>query len=272
MQQLKDEAEVAARLGLPASFLTETGLPFPVAGAVRFENQGTFHVLRYLDGLARAIHGDGSFVFEHTKATQYHDGVPTGVIANGHTIRAKHVILATNAPDKVKDHVAYAAVEYPTRSYIVAGRLQTMLNGMYISADHPTRSILPMEIDHQPWLLVGGDGHFVGKSGPAKGHYENLAVYAQERFDVEAPEYQWSTWDFVAYDRLPLVGKLYPWSKHTYVITGLRKWGMTNATVGAMILADELTGTKNAWESVFRTNRTSAVLSMPQGLIRGLLS
>ena len=48
---LKEEAESARRLGLPASFTTDTELPFPVAGAVRFDNQAQFHPLKFLSGL-----------------------------------------------------------------------------------------------------------------------------------------------------------------------------------------------------------------------------
>src|SRR4029453_9310674 len=41
------EAEVAARLGLPATVPTPTELPFEVAAAVRFEDQAQFHPRAY---------------------------------------------------------------------------------------------------------------------------------------------------------------------------------------------------------------------------------
>lgn len=271
LPELQREAADAALLGLPASFTTETDLPFEVKGAVKFEKQATFHIGKYLHGLARAIQGDENFVFEHTPCRKFEDSslcmfqAPTG------TVISNKLIFATNAPAAVKDHIAYALYEYPTRSYIVAGQVKEKISGMYISADKPTRSILPTYIDGSPWMLVGGDSHFVGLSGPAAGHYSKLSQYAKERFDVEDIQYRWSTWDFVPYDTVPLIGKLYPWSKNTYVITGLRKWGMTNATVGAMILRDELMGVTNPWADVFRTNRSSTILSLPQGLVQGIL-
>lgn len=267
---IRKEAEDAARLGLPAHFETETPLPYEVAGAVRFNNQATFHVAKYLQGLARAVHGNDSFVFEHTPARDFDDNDLCMFQTPNGTVTAGSVIHATNAPSRVRDHIAYGLYEYPTRSYIVAGKIGHTISGMHISASGPTRSILPTTIDGERWLLIGGEGHFVGMSGPAYRRYEKLADFARECFGVEKIEYQWSTWDFVAYDHLPLVGKLYPWSKNTYVATGMRKWGMTNGTVAAMLLTDELTGNENTWSDVFRSNRMSAITSLPQGLWGGL--
>ena len=56
---LKEEAAAARDAGLPASFVTETGLPFPVAGAVRVEDQAQFHPRRYLLAVAQAITAAG---------------------------------------------------------------------------------------------------------------------------------------------------------------------------------------------------------------------
>ena len=270
VEKLRQEAKVARELGLPASFVIETPLPFDVKGAVRFENQATFNIMKYLQGLAAAIDGDDSYVFEYTKASHFKDAQLCHFETPTHSVLANHVIHATNAPSSIKDHAAYAAFEYPTRSYIVAGPVDKSLPGMYINTGSPTRSILHTEFDGQPWALIGGEGHFTGMSGPAKSRYKTLVEYGQRYFGMQETKYKWSTWDFVAYDQLPLIGKLYPWSKKSYVITGLRKWGMTNATVGAMILTDQITEVDNTWAYIYRPDRLSAVLSLPQGLFKGL--
>src|SRR5215218_3632798 len=51
LDDVRAEALVAGELGLPASYVEELALPFPVAGAVRFEDQAEFHPLRYLEGI-----------------------------------------------------------------------------------------------------------------------------------------------------------------------------------------------------------------------------
>jgi glycine/D-amino acid oxidase-like deaminating enzyme len=79
LELVREEAALAGRLGLPASFTAEVPLPFAVKGAVRFDNQAQIHALRYVQGLARAVAGDGSFVFEESPATGFRDGSPAVV-------------------------------------------------------------------------------------------------------------------------------------------------------------------------------------------------
>ena len=70
LTRVRDEATIAADLGLPAVFTTDVPLPFEVRGAVRFDNQAQMHAVRYLHGLAGAVHGNGSHVFEQTQRTR----------------------------------------------------------------------------------------------------------------------------------------------------------------------------------------------------------
>jgi len=272
VETLRQEAVDAASLGLPASFETELLPNLGAKAGVKFTNQATFHVVKYLQGLARAIHGNGSYVFENTKAHAFHNGSPATFRTSKAKVTATDIILATNAPYAPKDHAAYALYEYPMRSYLVAGRITQNIPGMYISVDSPSRSVLPTIINGEKWLLIGGDGHFVGKSGPAARHYKKLSDYARERFGVTNIEYKWSTWDFVAYDGLPLIGKLYPFTEHLYTATAFRKWGLSNSYVAGKILTDAIIGTENPWAHIFRTNRASAVTSLPQGLVKGIVS
>jgi glycine/D-amino acid oxidase-like deaminating enzyme len=271
IEKLKEEAMLAKSFGLPATFITKTPLPFDVKAAVRFKNQGVFHVLKYIQALARLVDGGGSHVFENTKAVAFKDGSPATFQTKYGRVTAGDVVFATNVPAAIKDHAAYGLLEYPTRSYIVAGEVDTTMTkkGMYINTGKPTHSILPTTINNKQWLLVGGYGHFVGMSGPAANRYRKLEKLAGS-LGVKEVQYRWSTWDYVAYDGLPLIGKLYKNSRHLYVATGLRKWGMTNATVAALILADIITGVDNPWAETFRPSRPSAVRSLPRGLMKGL--
>ena len=48
VEQIREEAEVAASLGIKASYLEEIPLGFPVKAAVRFANQARFHPRKFL--------------------------------------------------------------------------------------------------------------------------------------------------------------------------------------------------------------------------------
>ncbi|MGH7218223.1 MAG: FAD-dependent oxidoreductase [Candidatus Microsaccharimonas sp.] len=271
VNKLKQEAALAKKLGLPASFTKKTPLPFAVEGAVRFKKQGVFHVLRYLQGLAAAVDGGGSYVFEQTKAFHFKDGAPATFLVRGGKVTATDIVFATNIPAAVKDHIYYGLLAYPTRSYIIAGKVEqsTAAAGMYINTGKPTHSILPTEVDGQPWMLVGGYGHFVGMNTSQGRRYKKLEAVAGS-VGLEKITYRWSTWDFTAYDGLPLIGKLYNNSKHLYTAAAFRKWGMTNATVAALVLTDTITGRKNPWADMLRPDRPSAMKAMPKGLIKGI--
>src|SRR5829696_9107707 len=54
---IEKEVEIAQRLGLDARMVRETGLPFDVLAAMRFENQAQFHPTKYVAGLAQTIPG-----------------------------------------------------------------------------------------------------------------------------------------------------------------------------------------------------------------------
>ncbi|MEA2399133.1 MAG: hypothetical protein QOK25_2689, partial [Thermoleophilaceae bacterium] len=66
LKDVEKEREVATAAGLPVDS-TPPDLPYPVAGAVRLEDQIEIHPVKYVQGLAAAIPGDGSHVFEDTR-------------------------------------------------------------------------------------------------------------------------------------------------------------------------------------------------------------
>ena len=68
LEQLQDEVEAAASLGLPASFVRETALPFSTAGSVCFARQAQFHPLRFLEHMEESL-----TVYENTPVLRIED-------------------------------------------------------------------------------------------------------------------------------------------------------------------------------------------------------
>jgi glycine/D-amino acid oxidase-like deaminating enzyme len=140
LDELREEASVAASLGLPASFVESVDLPFPVSGAVRFEGQAQFHPVRWLRALAAGLPGDGSYVAEGVRAQDVHTGDPHRVVTDAGTFAAAHVVVATHYP--ILDRGFYFARLEPVRELVVAG---------------------PMPADAAPkhMYLSVGDGHSI---------------------------------------------------------------------------------------------------------------
>lgn len=259
---VREEAALAARLGLPAAFTTDVPLPFPVRGAVRFDDQAQLHAVDYVQGLARAIHGDGSYVFEQTRARNLTDGSPCVVGTEHGTVRARDVIVATNVP--FADQGSFDALCRPFRSYLVAASTdERPWDATFISADEPQRSILSTRVDGTGYLLAGGEGHPASESADSASRFQALAAFARDRLAAGEVVYRWSTQDAMPADGLPYVGLMSPAAQHVYVVTGLRKWGLSNATAAALMLTDAICGEPNPWAHAFDSNRNTSNTTSP---------
>jgi len=253
---VEQEAEVAARVGLPASLVEETDLPYPVSAAVRFEDQADFHPRRYLLGLAEALVAEGGEVFERSPVESVDQGSPCRVcVRDGATVSATRVVVATHMP--LLDRGLWFARVHPERSYVVAGRTPgPLLADMYLSAESPAKSIRVARVDGEDWLLVGGEGHKTGHSKPEES-YRRLADFARDRFGLESIELCWASQDNQPVDGMPYVGALWPLSDRLLTATGFKKWGLAAGTAAAMILADRVAGRENPWAATFDAGRVS---------------
>jgi glycine/D-amino acid oxidase-like deaminating enzyme/nitrite reductase/ring-hydroxylating ferredoxin subunit len=263
LPDVEREVEAARAAGLPVTFTDRLDLPYDTFGAVGLADQAEFHPRRYVLALAEQISGQGSHVFEHTRVVGVDQGPPSRVAANGHTVTAGSVVVATGMP--ILDRGLYFARETPTRSYVVAVRAPWRPQGMYISADEPTRSLRTHPVEGGELVLVGGEGHKTGTGDPERS-YARLERFAREHFDVDEVAYRWSTQDYVSADGLPYVGRLWPFSDHVLTATGFRKWGLANGTAAAMMLSDRLLGRENPWARTFDSTRVK-----PLATARGML-
>lgn len=263
LDDVRSELEAALKLGLPASFVTETSLPFVIAGAVKFDNQAQFHARKYLLHLAKLIDGDGSYVFENSRVQNVEEGNPCQVVTATGTVKAKDVIVATNIP--FLDQGLFFAKNYPKRSYIIAARIDPAKapEGMYIGTGSDYHSIRTTPApDGGLLLLVGGGGHKVGTVTDTEERYLKLEAYARSRFGVEQFEYRWSTQDMVSFDQLPYIGKLTPFHNHIYVATGFSLWGMSKGTLSGMLLSDLILGIDNPWLKLYDSTRATPFVTV----------
>lgn len=256
IQKIADEADVAAGLGIKASFVENTTLPFKVRAAVRFDDQARFHPRKYLLALAKKIEGDGSYIFEQTRVVDINEGNPcTIVTSQGKKVTAGNVVIASHFP--CFDGMGfYFARMYPERSYALAVKVkEKFLGGMYITAEDPGRSIRSQEHEGQELLIITGEHHKTAHGTNMQKHYENLIEFAKQHYDVQELLYRWSTQDYTTLDKVPYVGRLTSKTPNIYVATGYGKWGMTNSTTAAMIIKDLIVKGENPWTDVYNPSR-----------------
>jgi glycine/D-amino acid oxidase-like deaminating enzyme/nitrite reductase/ring-hydroxylating ferredoxin subunit len=250
---IEEEAEAAARAGLAVELVAAPDLPYRAYGAVRLGDQVQIHPVRYVRGLAAAVDGDGSRVFESTRALAVAEGSPCRVRAAEGEVRAEQVVVATHYP--FLDRGLYFVRLKPQRSYCIAARLASGRPplGMSISAGSPTRSVR----SHGDLLIVGGEGHSTGSREANAERFARLEAFARRHWDVEAITHRWSAQDSSPYDHLPVIGPYRPGSSRLWVTAGFMKWGFASATFAAMILADRIAGRDNRWADTFAPTRIS---------------
>jgi glycine/D-amino acid oxidase-like deaminating enzyme/nitrite reductase/ring-hydroxylating ferredoxin subunit len=255
-RQVQDEVQAAVRAGLRASYTTETDLPWAVEGAIRVEDQAEFHPRRFLLAIAERIPGDGSHVFEGTRATGVKEGEPMRVeTERGEVVVADDVVVATHFP--FLDRAGYFARMHPERSYALGLYVRDAApQGMYLSTESPSHTVRSHPTDRGELVIAGGESHKVGQSGEDTAErVARLEQWARSRFDVTEVAYRWSTQDNMPIDGVPYVGRFHPAAKHLWVATGFKKWGLAWSAAAGEVLTDLIGGRTHPWASLLDPNR-----------------
>jgi glycine/D-amino acid oxidase-like deaminating enzyme/nitrite reductase/ring-hydroxylating ferredoxin subunit len=253
--KLEAELDAMRDAGIAAELTRETDLPFPVAGAIRVDDQAQLHPLKYLAALAARIPGDGSDVFEQTRARGVQSAETCVVQTAAGRILARHVVLATQLP--FLDRGLFFAKAHPQKSHAVAALVERAAApvGMYISIDGPTRSIRSAPAAGEGrYLIVGGESGRPGEEQQTERRYRALEEFMRERFGAGAG-WRWSAHDYGPADGLPYIGRLRRGDEQVFVATGFAKWGLTKAMIAARILTDAIVGRPNPWAALYDTSR-----------------
>ncbi len=241
-----EEFKAAKQLGLPVSYIEELPLPFNTGPAVKYDNQAQFHPRKYLLALSMELIGDGSYVFEKTRANNIIDGVNKEVITDQGSIMADKVVVATHNPvfdpDELKNQLS------PARSYVI---------GLYSNEKFPDGMFVDIETAHTYRTTPTDEGNLIlvaGEHSPINVddkniYYGRLENYARQHLAVESIKYHWSNYDCITDDGLPLIGMTSV--EGVYVATGFGFWGMTTGTLSAMVISDLITGKENQFAELF---------------------
>ena len=256
VELLERELEAASRAGLDMELVHDLREPFPAVAALRLDEQRQFHARKYLLGLAAELDGHGSSVHEQTRVVRVEQGRPHRVETERGTVRADRVVVATHAP--ITSQGLLFARALPRRAYAVAAPTEgEAVEGMWINVGSPTRSLRTAPLpDGRRLLIAVGERHRTGQDDSADAHYDHLGSFLSEHFSL-TPEYAWSTQDLYSIDDLPYVGRLGGPSSRFYVATGFGGWGLSNGSMSALVISDQILGRANPWAHVFDPERSS---------------
>lgn len=238
----KLEAEMAAydKLKIPAQWESSLPLPFPVSGAICFDDQAQFHPLKFASHISKGLN-----IYENTKALSFEGNqvqTPRG------TVTAKKIVIATHFPIWNK-HGAYFMKLYQQRSYVIALENAEKIEGMYLDSAENGLSVRGAG----NWLLLGGGGHRTGKKGLGWCLPEQTAEKYYPQAQIAA---RWATQDCMSLDGMPYIGQYSKATPDLYVATGFRKWGMSTSMAAAMVLTDLIQNRDNPYAALFSPSRS----------------
>ncbi len=258
----QQEHEAARRLGLPVTWQHDLGVPFPHAGGTLLADQAQLDAMDVLAALVREVRRHGGTVVTGRRVI----GAPLSgqavTLDDGRRIDAENVVLATGVP--ILDRGLYFAKVEPDRSYALAFRHPSPPELMLLSAGSPTRSVRDAPSAGGPLLLVGGQGHVVGRTRSTAAHLDALRGWTAEWFPGAEETHAWSAQDYSSHDGLPAVGTLPRGRGHLYVATGYGKWGLTNGVAAALSLTAQIHGHQPSWQTpvAHRITRPSGALEI----------
>ena len=242
-KSVDEEYGAARRLGLPILQQDATELPYETHGAIRLLDQAQLYPQLLLAALAKEFRRAGGVLVQDCRVLEVRPGKESAsVITIGGSVTASQVILASGVP--FLDRGLYFAKLTPQRSYALAFHVPGSIPaGMYLSADSPTRSLRTARHGKDELLVVGGNGHEVGRhSRPPSELAADLVDWTAERFPGAVVTHTWSAQDYQSPNFVPFAGELPRGGGRVHVATGYGKWGMSNAPMAALMITTKILG------------------------------
>lgn len=239
--KMYSETEAAKKLGIDAYFTKDTGLPFNVAGAVKFPKQAQFNPIKFIENIAESL-----IIYEDTPVRAVNKDI---IVTDKAEVQAQKIVFASHYPI-INFPGMYFTRMHQSRSYVLALKNTEPVNGMYISADGDGTSFR----NYRDYLLFGGGSHRTGENETGD-EYNKLRQKAKSLYPNSIEERHWSAQDCMTIDGIPYIGKYSAKRPNWYVATGFNKWGMTSAMVSAIVISDAVCEKNNICSQIFDPGR-----------------
>jgi nitrite reductase/ring-hydroxylating ferredoxin subunit len=207
--------------------------------------------------LAQRIPGDGSHIFEKTEAGEF--SAERGlIIANGHRIRFKYVILATHVPLQGRTgQLSAALLQTKLAAY------STYALGAKLAGGHAPEALfwdtgnpyLYLRVDRRAggdYAILGGADHKTGQEEDTEKPFAMLERALHGIWPDAAIDHRWSGQVIESVDGLPYIGES---AEGQFVATGFGGNGLTYGTLAAIMARDRVLGLRNPWEDLFSVER-----------------
>ena len=240
---------------------------FDTGPALRFPGQAQIHPLHYMAGLAAAFRKAGGEICTGTHVTAIEDGIPARVLAEGGTVRATAVVVATNSP--VNDRFAIHTKQAAYRTYVIGARIPAGVapRALYWDTCEDAESQSASKASYHyvrlagiagssatELLIVGGGDHKTGQAHDAPERFARLEEWTRERFPIDSIAYRWSGQVMESVDSLAFIGRN-PGDQNVFIATGDSGNGMTHGTIAGILLSALVEGRDHDWLKLYDPTR-----------------
>jgi glycine/D-amino acid oxidase-like deaminating enzyme/nitrite reductase/ring-hydroxylating ferredoxin subunit len=257
--ELDPELDASRRIGVAVE--QAQGVPFKGQDQVRclrYLNQGTFHPLKYLRGIAEAIISRKGRLYADTVVESVEED-EKGILvrtSDGHTVRAAAAVVATNSP--INDRVAIHTKQAPYRTYAMAYTIPRgiMPDALYWDTLDPYHYVrLQPGPGTTDYLIVGGADHKTGEADDGWVRFEGIESWIRGLVpELGRETNRWSGQIMDPIDYSGFIGRN-PGDKNVYVATGDSGQGITHGVVASLLISDLITKGGSAWEELYDPSR-----------------
>ncbi|HWN93783.1 MAG TPA: FAD-dependent oxidoreductase [Methylomirabilota bacterium] len=254
-ESLMREAGLAKELGFDADFMEV--VPYCNQPGVRFANQAKFHPRKYLHALLKTIPGRGSYVFEHSEASEFEEK-PLSVKVGDKKVRCQFLFIATHTPlmgntgmlratlfqSKLALYTSYVlGAEVPSGSVPEALFWDTTDPYYYLRIDRHRES---------DYAIFGGEDCKTGQEDDPQAVFARLEGEMKKWLPMAEIKHRWLGQVIETNDGLPFIGET---SENQFVATGFCGNGFTLGTLAALMARDRFLQRKNPWEDLLDVHR-----------------
>src|ERR687892_350203 len=275
-ESLDKELEATHKAGINTTEIVEKAplQSFNTGPCIRFPNQAQFQPLKYLRGLYHAIIRNEGQIFTETHVQEVNsDSIKT---IDGYTLKAKNIVIATNAPIIDKTSKIYDKQD-AFRTYVIGARIKkgAIPTALYWDTGNqysenlvaPYHYVRIQKRDNDDdnddknydLLIIGGEDHQTGNfssDDDIEKRYSRLESWAKDRFPIEAIKYRWSGQVMEPQDSIAFIGHNPGDNRNNiYIATGDSGNGITHGTIAGILLTDLILGKSNPWAALYDPSR-----------------
>jgi glycine/D-amino acid oxidase-like deaminating enzyme/nitrite reductase/ring-hydroxylating ferredoxin subunit len=260
---LDRELEAAKRAGLSDArkIARVPDVPWDSGMCLEFPQQATFHPLKYLASLTRAIVREKGRIFTdtHVESVEGRPRRPRVKTQKKNEVTANAVVVATNSP--ISDYVVTHLKMAPYRTYVIGARIpkDSVPPALVWDTDDPYIYVRTTSLDDtSDLLIVGGEDHKTGQKDDAPDRFRRLEEWTRRRYTmVQSVDYRWSGQVMEPADGFAMIGPNPDGAENVYLATADSGQGITHGTIAGMLLADLVQGKENPWAQVYDPGRKS---------------